>query len=105
MWPPLLRYYLSHRIAIVTGLLVGFVIAGLLMSYLTPDPDEHSTEEIIRSYHEHQGRVSMRPFVPKLLAAVSTVGVGCSSGLEGPSIYGGGAIGSWLWTKVRKLGI
>jgi CIC family chloride channel protein len=105
MWPPLLRYYLSHRIAIVPGLIVGFVIAGLLMQYFTPDPDEHSTEEIIRSYHEHQGRVSMRPFVPKLLAAVATVGMGGSAALEGPSIYGGGAIGSWLWTKVRKLRI
>ena len=105
MWPPLLRYYLAHHAVIVPGLLVGFVVAGLLMQYLTQDPDEHSTEEIIRSYHEHQGRVSMRPFVPKLLAAVATVGMGGSAALEGPSIYGGGAIGSWLWTKVRKLRI
>ena len=44
----------------------------------------------------------MRPFVPKLLAAVATVGLGGSSALEGPSIYGGGALGSWLWTKVRS---
>ncbi len=105
MWPPVLHYYLAHRAAIVPGLVVGFVTAGLLMQYLTPDPDEHSTEEIIRSYHEHQGRVSMRPFVPKLLAAVATVGMGGSAALEGPSIYGGGAVGSWLWTKVRRLRI
>jgi chloride channel protein, CIC family len=105
MWPPLLRYYLAHPAVIVPGLLVGFVVAGLLMQHFTPDPDEHSTEEIIRSYHEHQGRVSMRPFVPKLLAAIATVGMGGSAALEGPSIYGGGALGSWLWTKVRKLRI
>lgn len=105
MWPQLLRYYLSHRAAIVPGLILGFIVAGLLMQFLTPDPDEHSTEEIIRSYHEHQGRVSMKPFVPKLLAAIATVGMGGSAALEGPSIYGGGAIGSWLWTKVRRLRI
>lgn len=105
MWPQVLRYYLAHRAVIIPGLLVGFVVAGLLMQYLTPDPDEHSTEEIIRSYHEHQGRVSMWPFVPKLLAAIATVGMGGSAALEGPSIYGGGAIGSWLWTKLRVLGI
>ena len=29
------------------------------------------------------------------------LGLGGSSALEGPSIYGGGALGSWLWTKVR----
>jgi len=103
MWPPILRYYLTHPAAIIPGLLIGFVVAGLLMQYFTPNPDEHSTEEIIRSYHEHQGRVSMRPFVPKLLAAIATVGMGGSAALEGPSIYGGGAIGSWLWTKVQRL--
>jgi chloride channel protein, CIC family len=105
MWPAVLHYYLAHQVAIIPGLILGFVVAGLLMQYLTPDPDEHSTEEIIRSYHEHQGRVSMRPFVPKLLAAIATVGMGGSAALEGPSIYGGGAIGSWLWTKVRKFRI
>ncbi len=105
MWPRVLRYYMGHHIAIVPGLIVGFIIAGLLMQYLTPNPDEHSTEEIIRSYHEHQGRVGMRSFVPKLLAAVATVGFGGSAALEGPSIYGGGAIGSWLWTKLRRLRI
>ena len=105
MWPPILHYYLGHRIAMIPGLALGFVIAGLLMQYLTPDPDEHSTEEIIRSYHEHQGDVQIRSFVPKLLAAIATVGFGGSAALEGPSIYGGGAIGSWMWTKLRKLGL
>lgn len=103
MWPPLLHLYLANRAAIVPGVVIGFVIAGLLMQYFTPDPDEHSTEEIIRAYHEQQGRVAMRPFFPKLLAAIATVGMGGSAALEGPSIYGGGALGSWFWKKMRKL--
>ena len=45
----------------------------------------------------------MRSFVPKLLAAIATVGFGGSAALEGPSIYGGGAIGSWLWTRWKRL--
>ena len=102
MWPPILNYYLNHHWAMVPGLLLGCMVAGLLMQYMTPDPDEHSTEEIIRSYHEHQGDVNMRPFVPKLLAAIATVGFGGSAALEGPSIYGGGAIGSWLWKRLRS---
>src|SRR5215469_15790203 len=48
IWPVLLQLYLTHPAAIVPGLAVGFIIAGLLMQYMTPDPDEHSTEEIIR---------------------------------------------------------
>ncbi|MGH9470712.1 MAG: chloride channel protein [Terriglobia bacterium] len=103
MWPPLLHYYLRHPVVIIPGILLGFVIAGLIMQYLTPDPDEHSTEEIIRSYHEHQGDVQMRPFVPKLLAAIASVGFGGSAALEGPSIYGGGALGSWLWVKLHRF--
>src|SRR5208337_35305 len=105
IWAALLPYYLAHHWAIVAGLVAGFFVTGLIMQIRTPDPDEHSTEEIIRSYHEHQGEIDMRPFWWKLLAAVATVGSGGSAALEGPSIYGGGAIGSWLWEKLRRVGL
>ncbi|HEX8712674.1 MAG TPA: chloride channel protein [Terracidiphilus sp.] len=104
MWPPILNFYLRHHWAMLPGLLFGCLVTGLIMQHFTPDPDEHSTEEIIRSYHEHQGDVNMRPFLPKLLAAITTVGFGGSAALEGPSIYGGGAIGSWLWKRLRSAG-
>lgn len=103
MWPAVLAYYLRHHWAIVPGLVLGMGLTGVIMQLLTPDPDEHSTEEVIRSYHEHQGDINMRPFFPKLLAAITTVGFGGSAALEGPSIYGGAAIGSWLWTKLRRF--
>ncbi|HLW70565.1 MAG TPA: chloride channel protein [Candidatus Binataceae bacterium] len=105
IWPRVLPFYLAHHWAIVPGLLIGFLITGLIMQYRTPDPDEHSTEEIVRSYHEHQGDIDIGPFWWKLLAAVTTVGSGGSAALEGPSIYSGGAIGSWLWTKLRRFGL
>ncbi|WP_446745273.1 chloride channel protein [Silvibacterium acidisoli] len=103
LWPAVLGYYLRHHWAILPGLLLGFIATGLIMQFLTPNPDDHSTEEIIRAYHEHEGRVNMRPFLPKLLAAIATVGFGGSAALEGPSIYGGAAIGSWLWAHLRRL--
>ncbi len=103
MWPHFLVFFLAHPLLMIPGIGAGFLIAGLLMQYFTPDPDEHSTEEIIRSYHEHHGDIRMRAFVPKLAAAIATVGFGGSAALEGPSIYGGGAIGSWLWTKLKRL--
>lgn len=105
MWPPILRYYLAHPLMMIPGLVGGFIVAGLIMQYMTPDPNQHSTEEIIRSYHDHQGDIRMRPFVPKLIAAIATVGFGGSAALEGPSIYGGGALGSWLWAKLRRIGL
>jgi CIC family chloride channel protein len=105
IWPRLLPLYLHHHWMIIPGLFAGFLLTGLIMQFRTPDPDEHSTEEIIRSYHEHQGDIDIRPFWWKLLAAVATVGSGGSAALEGPSIYGGGAIGSWLWTKLERFGL
>ncbi len=105
IWAALLPYYLAHHWAIVVGLVGGFFVTGLIMQFCTPDPDEHSTEEIVRSYHEHQGDIDIGPFWWKLLAAVTTVGSGGSAALEGPSIYSGGAIGSWLWTKLRRFGL
>ncbi|HUA16144.1 MAG TPA: chloride channel protein [Verrucomicrobiae bacterium] len=105
MWPPLLDYYLHHPLAIVPGIALGFVVAGLIMQYLTPDPNEHSTEEVIRSYHEHQGAIQTKPFIPKLLAAIATVGMGGSAALEGPSIYGGAVIGAWTWKRLKRFGL
>jgi CIC family chloride channel protein len=103
MWPTLLGFFLDHHWAIVPVMFGGFALAGLIMQYFTPDPDEHSTEEVIKSYHEHQGDINMRPFFAKLIAAIATVGVGGSAALEGPGIYSGGAIGSWLWAKLKRL--
>jgi chloride channel protein, CIC family len=105
LWPAVLRYYIGHHWAIVPGLVGGMVLTGVIMQFFTPDPDEHSTEEIIRSYHEHQGDIDIRPFIAKIVAAVTTVGFGGSAALEGPSIYGGGAMGSWLWGKLRRIGL
>jgi len=103
IWPAVLGYYLHHHWAIVPGLVVAFAATGLIMQFLTPNPDEHSTEEVIRSYHEHQGDINMHPFLAKLVAAVTTVAFGGSAALEGPSIYSGAALGSWLWAKLRWL--
>src|SRR5271169_6442277 len=68
IWVRVLPYYLLHHAAIVIGLLAGFVLTGIIMQFRTPDPDEHSTEEIIRSYHEHQGHLDLRAFWWKILA-------------------------------------
>jgi len=105
VWVAVLPIYLAHHWTIIPGLVVGFYLTGLIMQYRTPDPNEHSSEEIIRSYHERQGDIDMQSFWWKLLAAVTTVGSGGSAALEGPSIYSGGAIGSWLWTKLERFGL
>jgi chloride channel protein, CIC family len=101
IWGHLLPRYYAHHWLIIPGVVVGFGGAGLIMRYLTFDPDLHSTEEVIRSYHEHHGDMDLRSYWPKMLASVMTIGFGGSVGLEGPSIYAGAGVGSWLWTKLR----
>jgi chloride channel protein, CIC family len=105
LWPPVLRLFLRQPWTILPVMTAAFAVTGLIMQFLTPDPNEHSTEEIIRSYHDHEGNIDVRSFLPKILAAITTVGFGGSAALEGPSIYGGGAIGSWLFTKLRRFGL
>ena len=105
LWATILPFYTAHHWAILPGLVIGMTLTGLIMRYRTPNPDEHSTEEIVRSYHEHQGDIDVRPFWWKLLAAATTVGSGGSAALEGPGIYAGGAVGSWLWTKLGRFGL
>ena len=85
MWPPILRFYLANHWMIVPGVVIGFVIAGLIMQYLTPDPDEHSTEEIIRSYHEHRGDIQMRSFVPSFWLRSRRLGLAAARRWKGPA--------------------
>lgn len=103
LWPPVLACFVRHPWVILPIMVSAFAAAGLIMQFLTPDPNEHSTEEVIRSYHEHEGRIDVRPFLPKLAAAILSVGFGGSAALEGPSIYAGGAIGSWLFEHLRRF--
>jgi len=103
IWPGVLGYFLRHTWAIVPVMTLAFAATGLIMQWFTPDPNEHSTEEVIRSYHQHEGAIDVRSFFPKLAAAITTVAFGGSAALEGPSIYGGAAIGSWLWNKLRRF--
>lgn len=103
LWPFILHFFLRDPWTIVPVITAAFAVTGLIMQYMTPDPDQHSTEEVMHSYHEHQGDIDVRCFVPKIVAAITTVGFGGSAALEGPAIYGGGAIGSWFWKKLRKF--
>lgn len=103
LWPVVLGLYQAHPWVMIPGLLAGFIFAGWVMQRFTPNPDEHSTEEVIASYHHHQGDIQGRYFVPKILSAIASVGLGGSAALEGPSIYGGGAIASSFWAPLRRF--
>lgn len=101
MWPRVMAQYLLHHWLMVPGITAGMALTGLIMQYTVANPDRHSTEEVIEAYH-HNTAISMRTFPQKLIASATTVGLGGSSALEGPSIYGGAALGTFLWRVLHR---
>ncbi len=81
---------------------IGLALSGLCLQFLTVNPEVHGTEEVIEAFHERKGVFRFRSFPGKMLAAIATLGFGGSAGLEGPSIYAGGALGSFALRKLRR---
>ena len=44
LWPPVLHLFLRRPWTILPAMTAAFAVTGLIMQFLTPDPDEHSTE-------------------------------------------------------------
>ena len=59
---------------------------------------------MVEAYHERGGVMRYRSFPGKVLAAFFTLAFGGSAGLEGPSVYAGSIIGSFLLRKLRRVG-
>ncbi len=76
----------------------GLVIATLLLRKRSPS----TSDEYVRTFHSG-GDLAWRDFLPKLGAAVATLGLGGAAGLEGPSIYGGATIGQRLGARLTWL--
>lgn len=91
-------------LTVVIAPTVGLALSGLALQYLTVNPEVQGTEEVIEAFHERGGVFRFRSFPGKVLAAVVSVGFGGSAGLEGPSIYVGGALGSFVLRKIRRFG-
>lgn len=83
---------------------LGLALSGFLLERLTREPLVQGTDEVIEAFHERAGRLDFRSFPGKLLAAVATLGLGGSAGMEGPSIYLGGTVGSWVIRRIRRFG-
>jgi CIC family chloride channel protein len=90
-------------------LLLVSTIVALLGGYLTirllAENKECGcgTELVIERYHFKNGFVSLRDTIGRTLASAITIGFGGSAGLEGPSLFLGGGISSFI-TRRLKLG-
>lgn len=65
---------------------------------------DYGTEEVIKAFHEEGGLIDAKSAPAKIAAAILTIGLGGSAGLEGPSIHVGAVAGSWLQGKLERFG-
>jgi CIC family chloride channel protein len=82
------------------GLVVAWAALGALTDKATPD----TTDDYVRSFHrDPPAPIDPAPAVGRTVAGVGTVGYGGALSLEGPAIYLGSTIGSYLQVRFRRF--
>lgn len=89
------------------GPAVGLVVAWVALAVMTSKADTYSSataDEYVRRFHDPSSpRVDPSDVVGRTVASVGTVGYGGALGLEGPSLYLGGAIGAAVQRRFAHL--
>jgi len=83
---------------LVAGL--GGLLSGLLVYFTAREAGGHGTDAAIDAYHNHEGRISLRVPLVKIVASGLTLGSGGSGGREGPIAQIGAGFGSFLGTAL-----
>ncbi|MGE5225732.1 MAG: chloride channel protein [Planctomycetaceae bacterium] len=91
----------TPALAAMPGL--GLLIAWLALRWLGRGASPSTSDEYIRNFHDRDRSLDLRPFPARMLASIATLGFGGAMGFEGPSIYLGAAIGTWLHRRFRRV--
>lgn len=98
--PVLLEWLLDQDLwVLMAAPLVGIAAAQLILRLLGRGTSGATSDEYIRVFHDRHPRLPIAELPGKLLAGVSTIGMGGAVGLEGPSIYAGSSLGLWIHEK------
>lgn len=81
---------------------VGLVVAALALRLGGRGLSPGTADEYLRAFHEPGHALGGRALVARMAAAVATLGSGGAMGLEGPSLYGGAAIGAILQRRLPR---
>ncbi|HEY2815459.1 MAG TPA: chloride channel protein [Acidimicrobiales bacterium] len=84
------------------GPMIGLAVAALALRWLTRGASPSTADEYIRSFHDNDHRLDLRPVPGRIVASIATLGAGAPLGFEGPSIYMGAAIGTWLQHRFSR---
>jgi len=79
---------------------VGLVLSALLLRTLGSGASSATSDEYLRAFHDPEYPLRPRAFVGRMAAAITTLGSGGAMGLEGPSLYGGSALGAMIQRRL-----
>lgn len=89
------RWWLA---AFVPGL--GLVASAILLRTLGNGASPATSDEYLRAFHDPEYPLRPRAFMGRIAASIATLGTGGAMGLEGPSMYGGSAIGAFIQRRL-----
>ncbi|MHB2026986.1 MAG: chloride channel protein [Elusimicrobiota bacterium] len=95
-WP-----FLWRSTALVFFPALGVGGGAALIHFFCPAAKGHGTNEVYEAITKNDGRIPGMVAWIKLLASALTLGLGGSTGTEGPIIHSGGAVGSWIGQKLK----
>lgn len=89
-------------IVVMLAPFAGIGAAYVLLRYVGRGTTSSTSDEFVRSFHDRQPRLPIRELPGKLLAGVTSMGLGGALGLEGPSIYAGSSLGLWVHRRTGR---
>lgn len=71
--------------------ILGLTLSGTILSFCRV-PNSSMADEVVFAYHHPAQGLHLKSSIPKFLASIATLGLGCSAGLEGSSKWVGAVI-------------
>lgn len=79
---------------------LGLVAAAAILRFGGAGASPATSDEYLRAFHDPAYRLRPRALGARIAASITTLGSGGALGLEGPSLYGGSAIGSLIQRRL-----
>lgn len=81
---------------------IGLITAAFVLRFGGGGASPATSDEYLRAFHDPAYRLRPRHVAARITASIATLGSGGSLGLEGPSLYGGSAIGAIIQRRLPK---
>ncbi len=79
---------------------LGLLVSAVILKSVGSGASAATSDEYLRAFHDSEYPLRWRAFVGRIAAAVTTLGSGGAMGLEGPSLYGGSALGAMIQRRL-----